>query len=53
MEWIYSQTKVRGQGNLELAQETNKKERLTNGHFSKHLVLACTIDLMNDLGLDR
>ena len=27
MEWIYSQTKMRGQGSLELAQETKKKER--------------------------
>ena len=53
MEWIYAQTKIRGQGNLELALETRKKERLTNGHFFEHLVLACTIDLMNDLGLVR
>ena len=33
MEWIYTQTKMRGQGNLELALETRKKETLTNGHF--------------------
>ena len=24
---------------------------MRNGHFLEHLVLACTIDLMNDLGL--
>ena len=53
MECIYTQTKMRGQGSLELAQETKKKERLRNGHFFEHLVLACTIDLMNDLGLVR
>ena len=46
-------TKMRSQGSLELAQETRKKERMTNGHFFEHLVLACTIDLMNDLGLVR
>ena len=33
MEWIYTPTKMRGQGSLELAQETKKKERLRNGHF--------------------
>ena len=27
MEWIYTQTKMKGQGSLELAQETRKKER--------------------------
>ena len=61
---------MRGQGNLELALETRKKERkkerkkkrkketkkeerLTNGHFLEHLVLAYTIKLMDDLGLVR
>ena len=53
MKWIYTQTKMRGQGSLELAQETKKKERLRNGHFFEHLVLAYTIVLMNDLGLVR
>ena len=53
MEWIYTQTKVSGQGSLELAQENRKKERMTNGYFFEHLVLACTIVLMNDLGLVR
>ena len=33
MEWIYTQTKMGGGGSLELAQETRKKERLTNGYF--------------------
>ena len=50
-------TKVRGPDNLELALEMRKKERkkerMRNGHFFKHLVLAYTIDLMNDLGLVR
>ena len=39
---------MRGQGSLELAQETRKRERKI-----ERLVLACTIDLMNNLGLDR
>ena len=51
-------TKVRGPDSLELAlemrkKERKKKERLRNGHFFEHLVLAYTIDLMNDLGLVR
>ena len=46
-------TKVRGLDSLELALEMRKKERLRNGHFFEHLVLAYTIDLMNDLGLVR
>ena len=51
-------TKVRGPDSLELALEMRKKERkkeerMRNGHFFEHLVLACTIDLMNDLGLVR
>ena len=40
-----------------LAQEIRKKERMNekiNGYFFEHLVtvtvLACTVDLMNDLG---
>ena len=50
-------TKVRGPESLELALEMRKKERkkerLRNDHFFEHLVLAYTIDLMNDLGLVR
>ena len=57
MEWIYTRTKVSGHGSLELAQENRKKERkkerLRNGYFFEHLVLAYTIELMNDLGLIR
>ena len=53
MEWIYTRTKVSGHGSLELAQENRKKERLTNGYFFEHLVLAYTIELMDDLGLVR
>ena len=53
MEWIYSRTKVSGHGSLELAQENRKKERLTNGYFFEYLVLAYTIELMDDLGLVR
>ena len=58
MEWIYTQTKIRDQGSLELdmemrKKERKKKERLTNGLFFEHLVLTCTIVLMNDLGLVR
>ena len=44
MEWIYTQTKMRGQGSLELACEMKKKEKLRNGHFFEHLVLTCTFD---------
>ena len=48
-------TEVSGPDSLELALEMRKKERkkerLRNGHFCEHLVLACTMDLMNDLGL--
>ena len=49
---------MRDQGNLELALETRKKETekersVTNGHFFEHLVLAYTMDLINDLGLIR
>ena len=58
MEWIYTRNKASGPDSLELAlimkkKERKKKERMTNGLFFKHLVLACTIVLMNDLGLDR
>ena len=45
-EWIYIRTTVSGHGSLELAQENRKKERMTNGHFFEHLVLAYTIELM-------
>ena len=38
---------------LSVLVSLKKKERLRNGHFFEHLVLACTIDLMNDLGLIR
>jgi hypothetical protein len=36
MEWIYTQTKVSGQGSLELAlvNRKKKKERLTIGYSS-------------------
>ena len=56
MEWIYTQTKMSDQGNVELALIMKKKERkkeMTNCYFFEHLVLACTIVLMNDLGLNR
>ena len=57
MEWIYTRTKASGPDSLELAlimkKKERKKERMTNGLFFKHLVLACTIVLMNDLGLAR
>ena len=52
-EWIYTQSKMSSGGSLELAQETRKKERMRNGHFFEHLDLACTIELMDDLGLIR
>ena len=50
---------MRSQGNLELALETRKKERkkeernLDKWLFFEHLVLAYTIELMDDLGLVR
>ena len=58
MEWIYTRTKVSGHGSLELSQENrkkerNKKERMRNGYFFEHLVLAYTIELMDGLGLVR
>ena len=46
-------TKVRGPESLELALEMRKKERMRNGYFFEHLVLAYTIELMDDLGLIR
>ena len=47
-----------GHGSLELAQENRKKERKKERKndkwpFFEHLVLAYTIELMNDLGLIR
>ena len=58
IEWIYTRAKASGPGSLELAlilkkKERKKEERMRNGLFFKHLVLACTIVLMNDLGLAR
>ena len=56
MAWIYTQTKVSDQGSLELAlimKKKRKKETLTNGYFFEHLVLAYTIELMDDLDLIR
>ena len=59
IEWIYTQTKVSGHGSLELAKENRKKERKKERRknekwlFFEHLVLAYTIELMNDLGLVR
>ena len=50
-------TKVRGPDSHELAlimkKKERKKERMTNGYFFEHLVLAYTIELMDDLGLIR
>ena len=54
MEWIYTQTKMNDQGSVELALIMKKKERKNDKWlFFEHLVLACTIVLMNDLGLNR
>ena len=54
IEWIYIRTKVRGPDSLELDVEMRKKkETLTNGYFFEHLLLAYTIELMDDLGLVR
>ena len=45
-------TKVRGLESLELALEMRKKERKNEKWlFFEHLVLAYTIELMDDLGL--
>ena len=56
MESIYTQTKVSGQGSLELALIIKKKERKKERKnekwlFFKHLVLTYTIVLINDFGL--
>ena len=54
MEWIYTRIKVSGHGSLELAQENRKKERkIDKWLFFEYLVLAYTIELMDDLGLVR
>ena len=53
MEWIYTQTKMSDQGSVELALIMKKKERLRKWLFFEHLVLAYTMELMNDLGLVR
>ena len=54
IEWIYiMRTKVRGPDSLELDVEMRKKETLTNGYFIEHLILAYTIEMMDDLGLVR
>ena len=43
IEWIYMRSKVRVPDILELALEMKTKERMRNGHFFEHPVLACTI----------
>ena len=49
MEWIYTKTKIRGQGS-----PGNEKERKNdNWLLFERLILTCTIILMNDLGLVR
>ena len=57
IEWIYTKTKVRGPESHELAlimnEKERKKERMTNSYFFEHLVLAYTIELMDNLGLVR
>ena len=54
IEWIYIRTKVRGPESLELALEMRKKERKNEKWlFFEHLVMAYTIELMDDLGLIR
>ena len=55
MEWIYTQTKVSGEGSLELALE-KKKTRLGFLHFYDffiQLVQTYLIVSMDGLGLDR
>ena len=46
---------MKGQGNLELSEETRKKEERNPDKwlFFECLVLACTIELMDGLGLIR
>ena len=57
IEWIYMRTKVRGPDSLELDVEMRKKEERNldkfNGYFIEHLILAYTMELMDDLGLVR
>ena len=58
IEGIYTQTKMSDQGSVELALIMKKKERKKERKndkwlFFDHMVLACTIVLMNDLGLVR
>ena len=58
MEWIYTRTKVSGQGSLELVLENRKrkerkKERMTNCYFFIQLVQAYLIISMDVWGLDR
>ena len=38
---------------IALIMMKKKEKRMRNGHFFERLVLAYTIDLMNDLGLVR
>ena len=55
IEWIHTQTKMSDQGSLELAlimkKKERRKERITNGYFFEHLILAYTVVLMNDLAV--
>ena len=55
IEWIYMRTKVRGPDSLELDVKMRKKEErnLDKWLFFEHLLLACTIELMDDFGLVR
>ena len=46
-------TKASDPDSLEFALIMKKNERMRNGLFFKHLVLTCTVVLMNDLGLAR
>ena len=46
---LYMKTRVSGPGSLELALQNERK--IEKWPFIEHLVLACTINLMNDLGL--
>ena len=53
MEWINTQTYMRGKGSCELALEAKKKDRQMATFLNIWFWYICTIDLMNDLGLDR
>ena len=53
IEWTYTRTEVSGPDSLELALINDKERKIEKWPFFEHLVLACTIDLMNDLGLVR